>query len=195
MSTGSIFPHPRNPAGAFPIEAARRTYGTILASGNRTLRNYLLFRYLPRLFLWFWQQSQADFLQDGKVVPERVEGLNTEDARAIKAAVTIPVLCTGGFQTADVIRHAIQDGAFDGVTMARSLLANPDLPKVFAEGRNKPERPCTYCNRCLLEVLDNPLGCYEPQRYNSHQEMIADIMSIFENECSSPQAAELDVVS
>jgi hypothetical protein len=100
VSTGSIFPHPRNPAGAFPIEAARRTYGTILASGNRTLRNYLLFRYLPRLFLWFWQQSQTDFLQDGKVVPEHVEGLNTEDARAIKAAVTIPVLCTGGFQTA-----------------------------------------------------------------------------------------------
>jgi len=154
-----------------------------------------LFRYLPQLFLWFWQQSQRDFLQDGKVVPERVEGLNTEDARAIKAAVTIPVLCTGGFQTADVIRRAIQDGAFDGVTMGRTLLANPDLPKVFAEGRNKPERPCTYCNRCLLEVLDNPLGCYEPQRYNGHEEMIADIMSIFENECSSPQAAELGVVS
>ena len=33
---------------------------------------------------------------------------------------------------------------------------------MFAEGRNKAERPCTYCNRCLLEVLDNPLGCYEP---------------------------------
>jgi len=87
VSTGSIFPHPRNPAGVFPIEAARRNYGTILASGNRTLRNYLLFCYLPRLFLWFWQQSQTDFLKDGKVIPERVEGLNTEDARAIKAAV------------------------------------------------------------------------------------------------------------
>jgi len=157
--------------------------------------NYLLFRYLPQLFLWFWQQSQTDFLQDGKVVPERVEGLNTEDAKVIKAAVTIPVLCTGGFQTADLIRQAIQDGAFDGVTMARTLLANPDLPNMFAEGRNKAERPCTYCNRCLLEVLDNPLGCYELQRFNSQQEMIADIMSIFENERSCPKAAELGVVS
>ena len=62
---------------------------------------------------------------------------------------------------------------------------------MFAEARNKPERPCTYCNRCLLEVLDNPLGRYESQRYNSHEEMIADIMSIFENERSSPQPAEL----
>src|SRR6516164_9643756 len=53
VSTGSIFPHPRNPAGAFPIKTAQRTYGTILASGNRTLLNYLLFRYLPQLFLWF----------------------------------------------------------------------------------------------------------------------------------------------
>ena len=102
VSTGSIFPHPRNPAGVFPIEAARRNYGTILASGNRTLRNYLLFCYLPRLFLWFWQQSQTDFLKDGKVIPERVEGLNTEDARAIKAAVTIPVLC---ISRRDGLRH------------------------------------------------------------------------------------------
>jgi 2,4-dienoyl-CoA reductase (NADPH2) len=60
------------------------------------------------------------------------------------------------------------------------------------KGHNKPERPCTYCNRCLLEVLDNPLGCYEPQRYNSH-EVIADIMSIFEKERTSPQATELVV--
>jgi hypothetical protein len=44
-------------------------------------------------------------------------------------------------------------------------------------------------------VLDNPLGCYEPQRFNSQQEMIADIMSIFENERSYPKAAELGVVS
>ena len=79
--------------------------------------------------------------------------------------------------------------------MARTLLANPDLPNLFAEGRNKAERPCTYCNRCLLEVLDNPLGCYEPQRYDSHEEMIADIMSIFENEGSHPLTARSGVVS
>jgi hypothetical protein len=44
-------------------------------------------------------------------------------------------------------------------------------------------------------VLDNPLGCYEPQRFSSQQEMIADIMSIFENERAYPKAAELGVVS
>src|SRR5215213_5070445 len=43
VSTGSMFPHPLNPAGAFPVEAARRNYATILASGNRTFFNYLLF--------------------------------------------------------------------------------------------------------------------------------------------------------
>src|SRR5262249_13391442 len=139
VSTGSLFPHPRNPAGAVPIRAAPGTYGTILGSVTPTLRNYFLFRYLPRVFLWFWQQTQKDFLQNGKVVPERVEGLNTQDSKAIKAAVTIPVLCTGGFQTADVIRREIQDGAFDGVTMARTLLANPDLPKGI-RGRSQQAR-------------------------------------------------------
>ena len=87
----------------------------------------------------------------------------------IKARVSIPVLCTGGFQTASVIRDAITSGACDGVTIARPLIANNDLVKQFAAGRDRPERPCTYCNRCLVNVIENPLGCYEPLRYEDHR--------------------------
>ena len=105
--------------------------------------------------------------------------MNLPNAHRIKQAVTIPVLCTGGFQTAAIIEQALADGLCDVVTMARPLIANNDLVQMFARGEGRPERPCTYCNKCLVNAVENPLGCYELERFSSHDEMIAQIMSVF----------------
>jgi 2,4-dienoyl-CoA reductase (NADPH2) len=94
--------------------------------------------------------------------------------------VSIPVLCTGGFQTASVIRTAIESGQCDGVTIARSLVANPDLLKYFAEGKDRADKPCTYCNKCLMHVVENPLGCYDQSRYESREQMVREILSVFD---------------
>ncbi len=118
---------------------------------------------------------------------DRIEGANLPDARAIKAAVGIPVLCTGGFQTASVIARAIENGDCDAVSIGRPLVANNDLVQLFAEGHDRAPRPCTYCNKCLFNVLINPLGCYEERRYGSREEMIAQILSVFEPSASEPQ--------
>jgi len=141
-------------------------------SGSHTFRNLLIFRNWPfnALFKWWW---------DRRGDSKKVEGANLADSRKIRQAVGVPVLCTGGFQTASVIRGAITSGACDGVTIARPLIANPDLVQIFQRGEDHPERPCTYCNRCLVNVLKNPLGCYEPARFPDHESMVADIMSIF----------------
>lgn len=184
VSSGSFFPHPKNPAGPFPITIARRTYQVLLASGTHTLRNFFLLRWFPWLFRLLWEHS-LDFLgDDGRVIHERVEGLNVEYARTIRASVRVPVLVTGAFQTADVISRALSSGACDGVTLARALLANPDLPNLLAEGR-VPEAPCTFCNKCLGHVIENPLGCYEDARFvgrGGREEMIRQVMAIFESE-------------
>jgi 2,4-dienoyl-CoA reductase (NADPH2) len=174
VSTGSMFPHPRNPAGGLPVDIADETYDTMLSSGLYTFRNYLLARYrLGRpIFRWLWNRTVRDV---------QVEGISLGDAREIKRAVSIPVLCTGGFQTASVIRNAISSGACDAVTIARPLIANPDLPKQFAAGVDRPERPCTYCNKCLVNVIENPLGCYEPARFGGDRDaMIREVMSVYE---------------
>ena len=42
--------------------------------------------------------------------------------------VRIPVLCTGAFQSRRGIEQALDDGDCDAVTIARPLVANPDLP-------------------------------------------------------------------
>ena len=97
---GSYFPHPRNPAGELPRRRAASRPTTAALERQHALRNYLLFRFEPtqQLFERRWEQARGD---------DRIEGINLPAAKAIKAAVGVPVLCTGGFQTAAVIREAI----------------------------------------------------------------------------------------
>ena len=78
-----------------------------------------------------------------------------------------------------MIDAAIGRGDCDAVSIARPLIANNDLVEVFRRGQDRADRPCTYCNRCLGNVIENPLGCYEESRYPSREAMIAEIMSVF----------------
>ena len=174
VSTGSSFPHPRNPAGDLPVDDFLKAYTALIASGSRAFTNYLLLRsrLTRRLFRWSWTR--------GGLPASHIEGANLADAAAIKRAVGIPVLCTGGFQTASVIRDAISRGQCDGVTIARPLIANNDLVRMFADGLDRPPKPCSYCNRCLVNTVINPLGCYDESRFSSHDEMVSQILSVFE---------------
>jgi len=64
--------------------------------------------------------------------------------------------------------------------MARTVLANPNLPKMFAEGLDRAPRPCTYCNKCLVNFVENPLGCYDESRFESREQMIEEIMTVYD---------------
>jgi len=172
VSSGSSFPHPTDPPGDLPLETAVLTYDTMASSGSRTFDNYRNFRsrLLGPILRRIWIKARG----------ETIEGINLEAAETIKKAVPIPVLCTGGFQTASVIRGAIEAGRCDAVTIARPLIANNDLVKTFAAGKDRPDEPCTYCNKCLANAAKNPLGCYEESRFRSHEEMIEEIMTVFD---------------
>jgi 2,4-dienoyl-CoA reductase (NADPH2) len=179
ISTGSYFPHPRNPLGQFPVATIARSYDTMISSGSHTLRNYLAFRYLPGLSTFIWQRTVKDL---------EPEAAGLSQARAIKENVTIPVLSTGGYQTASVIREAIKDGSCDGVSMARTLMANPDLPKIFAAGKDRAPKPCSYCNKCLMNVVENPLGCYDESRFDGDRAaMMKELMSFYGESDFTPE--------
>jgi 2,4-dienoyl-CoA reductase-like NADH-dependent reductase (Old Yellow Enzyme family) len=171
VSSGSTFPHPLNPAGGMPLREVRDNYDGLISSGIHGFRNYLLYRtpLVNRLMQRRWERSE-----------DEVEGANLPDARAIKEAVSIPVLCTGGFQTASVVRDALSSGLCDAVTIARSLVANPDLLDVWRAGHDRPERPCSYCNKCLFNLLENPLACYDERRFDSREAMIAAAYAVFD---------------
>jgi 2,4-dienoyl-CoA reductase (NADPH2) len=215
VSVGSIFPHPLNPPGTFPLagpypsDRAASSYDTMLSSGNQTLRNYLFFAIpmLRPLFTAIWNRVpnrqfkdpnvitgntiQADQLEasfrervslgEVSALLHRFQGRSLHYAKLIKQSVSVPVICTGGFQQASFIDKAIEEGYCDGVSMARMLVANNDLVHQFEAGADIPSRPCTYCNKCLLNTLENPLGCYELARYaDNYQAMIDEIMCVFE---------------
>jgi 2,4-dienoyl-CoA reductase (NADPH2) len=172
VSSGSNFPHPHNPGGGFPPNA-NAVYDVMIRSGKHTAANYWLFNHWPffGLFRWWWKRRGG---------PANPEGANLPDAARMKRELDIPVICTGGFQTASVIRAAIRDGATDAVSIARPLLANNDLVQMFRDGLDRAPRPCTYCNKCLGAVLKYPLGCYEQSRFDSYDQMIQEIMTVFE---------------
>ena len=173
VSAGSFFPHPRNPKGTdLPVEDLEKSYDTMISSGERTFLNYLLFRTLSgAIARRRWNEAAGD--------PATIEGAILPDARTIKQAVTIPVICTGGFQTASVIRRALERGDCDAVSIARPLIANNDLVNMFASGADRAPKPCTYCNKCLVNAVENPLGCYDETRFDSREQMINEIMSVF----------------
>jgi 2,4-dienoyl-CoA reductase-like NADH-dependent reductase (Old Yellow Enzyme family) len=146
----------------------------MLPSGKDTFRNYILFRYplLRPIFHFIWNRLKKKY--------PTVEGINADYARAVKKEVKVPVLCTGGFQNAALIRDKLAQGYFDGVTIARALIANRDLPKVWATGQDLPERPCTHCNKCLVYAPSYPLGCYELARYGGDcDRMIREVYEVF----------------
>ena len=190
VSQGSTFPHPLNPPGSLDWAYAALVYPSMLAVGKHPMRNYLLmrwpaFRWILRLM---WSRRQH-FIQRGLLNRDLVEGIGAADSRRIKQAVKIPVFCTGGWQRGSRIAAAIRNGDCDAVTIARPLLANPDLPKMFRAGQGGPPpgKECTYCNKCLVNVLELPIGCFEEARFSEHGEaaydrMIEEAFAYFQDE-------------
>src|SRR3989442_8862601 len=104
-------------------------------------------------------------------------GLHAEYAKKFKEVVKIPVIANGGFQDRELIERVLGDESCDLVSMARPLLANPDLVEVYRAGARMPSRPCTFCNRCAVRTAVFPLGCYDSSRFDSVAEMEAQILA------------------
>jgi len=174
VSMGSLFPHPLNPPGDFDFETVIATYDAMIYAGVNTFRNYLIFRYrvLRPIFRWIWFRMKH-------ALPGRGRGSGHDSGH--QGGVFVPVICTGGFQDAAQVRRYLADGWFDDVSMARPLIANPDLPLVWAQGRDLPERPCTFCSKCYADAPKNLLGCYELDRFDGDWDrMVAEIHKIYE---------------
>jgi 2,4-dienoyl-CoA reductase (NADPH2) len=109
------------------------------------------------------------------------QGINLELAREFKqdpGLQGMAVIANGGFQQRSFIEQAIDSGGCDLVSMARALIANPGLIRDFASGKDRPEIPCTYCNKCVGRTGTSPLGCYDISRFNfSQRDMFEQIMA------------------
>lgn len=166
IDSGFGFPNPKGNPGTYPVDgfklfANATRHLSLKANLRATLFNVLPLFIARNIFGLGWKFHPA---------------ANAEFARQFKQAVKIPIIGNGGFQQKDLMETALREQMCDMIAMARPLLANPDLLKVFQQGRNEPENPCTFCSRCCTRTAVLPLGCYEPSRLSSMEEMEAEIL-------------------
>lgn len=76
-------------------------------------------------------------------------------ARAVKEAVSIPIILVGALRSLSVMKEVVGSGAADMVAMSRPFIKEPDLVNRFQSGQEKVT--CVSCNACF-----NPAGlrCY-----------------------------------
>ena len=79
-------------------------------------------------------------------------GYNLHLAFGIKEVVDIPVVACGAINDPVLAEQIIREGKADLVSMARPLLADPDLPVKTKRGNLKDIRPCIRCNECVSQI-------------------------------------------
>jgi len=88
------------------------------------------------------------------------EGFNLSQAEQFAAQLDIPVICVGGFHTAEGMESAINSGRCDAVSAARAFIADPYLFQ-NVQLPAAPGRPvCGYCNGCIARFGGKPVDCY-----------------------------------
>jgi 2,4-dienoyl-CoA reductase (NADPH2) len=74
----------------------------------------------------------------------------------IKAATRLPVIATNRFNMPAEADAMLAGGAADLVSMARPLLADPELPNKARDGREAEINTCIACNQgCLDRIFEN----------------------------------------
>ena len=167
IDNGFGFINPKGNPGTFPVDEARMFFSSTGHLSSKAALRAAFLNLTPRFLLrpllgigWCYQR-----------------GVNLEDARRFRQEVGLPIIANGGFQERSYVEQALGGGSCGMVSMARPLLANPHLPELFEQGIEKPEKPCTFCNRCAIRTTLFPLGCYEPERFASVDEMEEQILA------------------
>ena len=70
-------------------------------------------------------------------------------AATIKRAVSVPVIAVGRLDDSSLAEKVLADGDADIIAIGRALIADPDLPRKWQEGRLDEIRPCISCNACV----------------------------------------------
>ncbi|HSH01500.1 MAG TPA: NADH:flavin oxidoreductase [Anaerolineae bacterium] len=164
ITAGFGFPNPHETPGHFPAAEVRAFANSTRHLSHKSRWRVFLLHMFP---LWLTHY----LLQWGWGVRD-----NGRWAEAMQSAVGIPVIANGGFQQQERVAEVLSSG-ISLVSMARPLLANPDLLRWWQRGVEGAERPCTWCNRCTLRTTNYPLACYDPTRFDSLDAMHEQILS------------------
>jgi 2-enoate reductase len=93
--------------------------------------------------------------------PPIYQELTVEDASKIKSSVGIPVIAVGRLDNPKLAEKIVAEGKADFVALGRGLLADPEWPNKFREGRFEDIRPCIGDHDgCMGRIFDGKyLSC------------------------------------
>ena len=86
--------------------------------------------------------------------PDFPQGFQVGDAEETKKVLKQAKVMVGRqIQDPEYANGVIEEGKADLIVLGRPLLADPELPKKWAEGRLGEVQECTYCNLCLRNIM------------------------------------------
>jgi len=93
-------------------------------------------------------------------------------AQGIKSSVSVPVLSSNRINDPRTGEKVLRDGSVDLVTMARALIADPELPNKAMNGRTNTIYHCVACNQGCFDMIfmGNPVTCMVNPRAGIEQE-------------------------
>lgn len=102
------------------------------------------------------------------MIPEARVNIKTRESEAyfrtaaavIKKSLNIPVILVGGIRSIDTIEEVLKLNEADFVSLSRPLIRQPDLPKLWLEGK-KTSADCISCNACLRSLREGGLCCLQ----------------------------------
>ena len=106
------------------------------------------------------QAQMEEFLYSIKDMFKYEEAYWLKHAERIKEVIgDVPLILVGGMKYPQTMAKILEEGKADLISLCRALIREPNFPKEMAEGRKDPAK-CAFCNRCLMEVANKPLRCY-----------------------------------
>jgi 2,4-dienoyl-CoA reductase-like NADH-dependent reductase (Old Yellow Enzyme family)/thioredoxin reductase len=80
-------------------------------------------------------------------------------AKIKKAFPDLLVNTVGSIMSIDRAEYILAQGWADFVSMCRPLLADPEMPRKYAEGREEDRRPCLRCQYCGGRLMGRVITC------------------------------------
>ncbi len=84
----------------------------------------------------------------GGIKAGKNEAFLAENAKAIKAKVSVPVMMTGGLRSVETMNRLLEEDVADLFTLSRPLIREPGLVARWQSGDTAPAQ-CVSCNRCF----------------------------------------------
>ncbi|MEF9919278.1 MAG: FAD-dependent oxidoreductase, partial [Eubacterium sp.] len=124
---------------------------------------YLVPRLIAHGIDCFEVSGSTQYEQCHKIIPchGEVRGLNVDEAQAIKAVSSVPVIVVGKINEPEYAAYLVDSGEVDGVVIGRALLSDPEFVNKTIHDKCDEIAPCTACGiGCIGEQTQRrPASC------------------------------------